>query len=139
MGLLAKEWSVRGEQWRDAVAEVVEDMRRRYEQEPLRKRLAPPIWPHAHRSNVFGVVLVATEEMYRRCQLVSRDTEEARQVWKVVVAVEKWVDALLLAELFGDIEPRNPLRPIFSLCQRGTLPLGWHEGAFWLYRFSARV
>jgi len=133
---LSGDWEFRGEEWRAVVGQDVEAMRTRYGSPEYRNRLAPPLWPHKHLPNVFGAVLVATPEMYARCQEVARDPEESRLAWLVVATVETWVDSLLFAELFRDLDGQSPLDPLFKLCRKGVVPVGWDEGVFWSYRFK---
>ena len=118
-------WSTSGS-WRDAVGVVIGELNKRHGGTGA-PRLGPPIWP-AGAINVFGVVVVATEEGAMRCAGMCAAAEERDTCWEILCFAEKIVDAALVAALFRD-RSADVFSPLLSLMRAGLMPAGY-DGEF---------
>lgn len=118
-------WSA-GAPWRRTIGRIIGELQSRYSRSV--EFLRPPIWPIGV-INVFGLVLVATEEGWNQCRLISSTERQLEACWECLCFAEQIVDALLIAELFVD-RVRDVLFPVLAAMKAGGIPIGYQGGVF---------
>lgn len=123
----------RGQTWRDAVGRAIGDLYLRHGARGV-AQLRPPIWP-VGKINVFGVVIVATEEGLARGTAMRHGALQKDICWEFLCFAETLLDASLVAALFGD-RASEVFSPLLSLMRAGAMPMGYDHDFFACFEFG---